>query len=142
VALQAGADVVHLGRGGPDAVTARAALGEAAWIGASLHGRADLERGDREEIDYFLASPVFATESKPGVPPLGLVTLADLCRRAGRPILALGGVTAANAARCLEAGATGVAVVGALSGGEPEVAWRRLADAVAPGAAAVSPREV
>lgn len=143
VAARAGASGVHLGRGGPDAFAARRAVGDKAWIGASVHEAADLGRPDREQIDYWIASPVFVTESKPGVAPLGLGAFAALCRRAERPVFALGGVRAENAASCFAAGAAGVAVIGALSGDEPEAEWRRLAAALTPVPAAdVAPQKV
>ncbi|HEX3755787.1 MAG TPA: thiamine phosphate synthase [Rhizomicrobium sp.] len=62
--------------------------------------------------DMALLSPIFATESHPEARPLGLEVLAEACRTAGKmPVYALGGVNGANAASCVEAGATGVAAI-------------------------------
>jgi thiamine monophosphate synthase len=63
--------------------------------------------------DYVTLSPIFLTSSKPGYgPALGTHILSV---RASRPIVALGGVDdAAKAAACREAGAAGVAVMGAV----------------------------
>lgn len=137
---RAGADGVHLGRGGPALEAARGAVGPAALVGVSLHGERDLEAGSWEPADYLVVSPVFATESKPAAVPLGLERLAAFCRAAPLPVFALGGVGAANAAACRDAGAHGVAVVGALCGPSPEREWEALARAVAgSGVAGVTP---
>jgi thiamine-phosphate pyrophosphorylase len=58
-------------------------------------------------------SPVFPTASKPGYgPAIGLDSLADAAGRGRGPVIALGGITAANTPLCLAAGARGVAVMG------------------------------
>jgi len=63
--------------------------------------------------DYVTVSPVFLTVSKPGYgPALGTDGLARIVARVAGPVIALGGVTAANAASCRAAGAQGVAVMG------------------------------
>jgi len=116
---------VHLGGGGPGAAEARRVLGDQALIGVSLHAGDDPEHPDRTAADYFFYSPVFATASKPGAPPLGLEGLSALCRATARPVFALGGITPERAAACREAGAHGVAVIGALAGDEPaRAAWQ------------------
>jgi thiamine monophosphate synthase len=57
-----------------------------------------------------LLSPIFPTASHPQARPLGLETLADAVKTAGRvPVYALGGVDRENAKACIEAGAAGVA---------------------------------
>jgi thiamine-phosphate diphosphorylase len=99
-----GGDAIHLAAGDPPAT--------AALVGRSGHSAAELDRLTSE--DYVTLSPVFPSASKPGYgPPLGLAAFGSLCRRAGRPVVALGGIeTPAQAAACLEAGAAGVAVMG------------------------------
>jgi thiamine-phosphate pyrophosphorylase len=110
-ALAAGADGVHLGFDGMDPAAARALLGEAALVGVSCH--APEEVADAEGAGYAHLAPVFPPLSKaPSRPPLGVAALRAAA--AGRPVLAQGGITAANAAACLEAGAAGVAVTGAV----------------------------
>ena len=95
-------------------------------LGRSCHDLVELGRAVREGCSWATVSPVFVSASKPGYgPPLGLDGLAamvDAARSAPRPpsvgaapdILALGGVTSANAAQCLGAGAAGVVVMGAV----------------------------
>lgn len=66
----------------------------------AAHGRAGLARARRLGGDAVLLSPVFPTASHPGAPALGPLRWVALARAgAGRPMVALGGVGAANAGR-------------------------------------------
>jgi thiamine-phosphate pyrophosphorylase len=106
-ALALGADGVHLGRDDPGAERALAA---GLLLGASA-ASVD-EARDAEGAAYVGAGPVWATPTKPdGDPPIGLEGLAEICRAASVPVIAIGGVDASNAAACIQAGAAGVAVV-------------------------------
>lgn len=84
-------------------------------FGLSCHSGPDLARAAAYGASYALLSPVFAPTSKPldQRPRLGLSGLGAHCRRATIPVLALGGVTPDSAAACIEAGAAGVAGIGA-----------------------------
>ena len=106
-----GADGVHLPSGGnPEAARARL---PGALIGASAHSAEEAAILLRSGADYVTASPVFLTASKPGYgPALGLEGLARIVARAPGPVVALGGITADNAALCLSAGVRGIAVMG------------------------------
>lgn len=65
---------------------------------------------------YIGAGPVWATPSKPdAAAPIGLDGLADVCLAVNVPVVAIGGIDASNAADCLRAGASGVAVIRAVS---------------------------
>jgi thiamine-phosphate pyrophosphorylase len=132
VALAAGADGVHLGFDAMPPAEARALLGPGAWIGVSLHGEAELTALAGAPIDYVHLAPIFDPLSKPSErPPLGL----DALRRStasGLAVLAQGGVTPEHAAACLAAGATGVAVTGAiLLAPDPAAATRAFRTALA-----------
>ncbi|WP_457255122.1 thiamine phosphate synthase [Pedococcus sp. P5_B7] len=90
-------------------------------VGRSCHDEDDLRRAANEGCDYVTLSPVAATGSKPGYgPALGVDGVRALLERAaylnpGAPrVLALGGVEAGAAHQWLEAGAHGVAVMGAV----------------------------
>jgi thiamine-phosphate diphosphorylase len=127
VALAAVADGAHLGFDAMPPAVARRLLGPGALLGASLHDAGELAALAGAPLDYVHAAPVFDPLSKPAErPALGLEGLRRFC--AGPfAVLAQGGVTAANAARCREAGAAGVAVTGAiLLAPDPEKAARAL----------------
>lgn len=137
VALAMQADGLHLGFDGMPLAAARRLLGEAALLGVSCHAPQEVEAA--QGADYALLAPIFPPLSKPAErPALGP---AALRRAAGaRPLLAQGGIEAANAGRCLAAGAAGVAVTGAILGqedaGAAAAALRRALDAASsPGAA-------
>lgn len=125
-----GANGVQLGAdGAPEAVqAARRALGADALVGVSAHTAQDVVRA--AEADYATLSPVYPTTSKPGYgPALGLAELGA-ARRSGLPIVALGGVTRDRVAACRDAGASAVAVMGALMrADDPAEATRALLDA-------------
>jgi thiamine-phosphate pyrophosphorylase len=106
-----GAQGVHL-PAGADPAAARARLPDA-LIGASAHGAAEAASLLRRGADYVTLSPIFASASKPGYgPALGLDGLAAGIAAGAGAIIALGGITAANAPLCLAAGARGIAAMG------------------------------
>ncbi len=129
VALAAGADGVHLGYDALPTATARALLGPQARIGVSLHDPARV--AGAADASYVHLAPVFPPLSKRGDrPPLGLAALRAACR-GGVPVIAQGGIEAANAATVVEAGAAGVAVIGAIADAEePGRAARALRSAL------------
>jgi len=83
-------------------------------VTAACHDRAALALARRLGLSAALLSPVFATASHPGAPALGALRFTAWCRRAGVPVLALGGITATTARRLAASGAAGLAAVGAL----------------------------
>lgn len=85
--------------------------GRALLIGASAHNLDELRAAEQGGADFALFGPVFATSSKPGATPLGLEKLGEAGRAVRIPVLALGGITLANAAECLRAGAAGLAAI-------------------------------
>ena len=136
IALACAADGVHLGFDAMDPETARALLPRGAWIGVSCHSPAEVARAAAGAC-YAQLAPIFAPLSKPASrAPLGLGALAEAAR-AGLPLLAQGGIDAANAAAVCAAGAAGVAVTGAiLQDPDPGRAAARLRAALDSGAAA------
>lgn len=130
-----GADGVHLGLNDLGAADARAVLGKG-WIGRSVHSVDEARAAVDEGVDYLFAGNVFATTSHPDRPGAGLA-LVERCSALGRPVVAIGGVTAERAQACREAGAWGVAVIRALwdsddpyaAGAELLAPWREEEDA-------------
>lgn len=124
VALASGAQGVHLGREDMHPADARALLGPKAIIGATVKNRDDLLALRGQPIDYACIGGVFATSHKDNPdPPLGLEGFRALRAEArdllgDLPVGAIAGITAANAGALIEAGADGVAVIGALFGGD------------------------
>jgi thiamine-phosphate pyrophosphorylase len=103
---------VHLGQSDPGAERARAA---GILLGISVTKRREAAVAEFSGATYLGAGPVWATPSKPDAePPIGLDGLRDVCLSTSLPVVAIGGVDAANAAECIRAGAAGVAVIRAL----------------------------
>lgn len=81
-------------------------------IGVSCHSLEAAKAAERAGADYLFFGPVFATPSKAAYgAPQGLERLAEICRTAGVPVLAIGGITLENAADCFSAGASGIAAI-------------------------------
>lgn len=114
VAKASGADGVHLTSTSLEAGAVRQAFGEAMLIGVSTHNDVELRRAKEGGADFVTFSPIFETESKRGFgPPQGTDTLRKAVAVAdGLPVIALGGITVANADECLSAGAAGIAGIG------------------------------
>lgn len=129
--LVAGADGVHLPQG-RSVEDARRALGPAALIGVSAHSRDEAVAAEAAGADYVTISPVFESTGKPGYgPPLGPAGVAELVQAITIPVLALAGISPANAGACMVAGAAGIAVMGGVMGAaDPEAAVRDLVAAM------------
>ena len=132
VALAAGAAGVHLPSAGVPPDEARRLVGGAALVGVSCHSIDEVARAIAGGADFATFGPVFETPSKRGYgPPVGLERLGEAARL-GLPLLGLGGVDAANAARVRAAGAHGVAAIRAwLAAPDPAAAVRALLGACA-----------
>ncbi len=81
-------------------------------MGVSCHSPETARAAASDGADYLFFGPVFATPSKVafGVPQ-GLERLAEVCRAVSIPVLAIGGITLANASACLAVGASGIAAI-------------------------------
>ncbi|MFB7468331.1 thiamine phosphate synthase [Streptomyces sp. NPDC056224] len=126
VAHAIGSDVLHLGQGDIPVPAARAILGDRVLVGRSCHAEAEVDAAVAEPgVDYFCTGPCWPTPTKPGrfAPGLGLVRYAASLEQ-DRPWFAIGGIDSANLDEVLDAGATRVVVV------------RALTEAADPGAAA------
>ena len=82
-----------------------------AWVGASCHTRAELERAAALNLDYALLGHVAESRSHPGQPPLGWTEFAALVRDLPLPVFALGGVVPADFEHALQCGAHGIAAI-------------------------------
>jgi thiamine-phosphate pyrophosphorylase len=110
--LAAEFDGVHVGQDDLSPESVRKIIGPNRWLGVSTHNPAQLREADQTSADYLAIGPVFATSSKQNPDPVvGLegIRLARLFTR--KPLVAIGGITRANARSVIEAGADSVAVI-------------------------------
>jgi len=115
LALEVEADGVHLGQEDLPCPEARRILGPEKIIGVTVHTVAEALAAQAGGADYLGVSPIFATGTKAdaGV-PTGVALLAEIRRRVTLPLVAIGGITLANAPAVIGAGADGVCAIGAV----------------------------
>lgn len=136
---------LHLAESSAPTAAVRGILHPGQLVGRSVH---DLERARAAEAggaDYVTFGPVFDTPSKRRYgPPVGLPRLREVCAELTIPVLAIGGIHRDRVPQCLEAGAAGVAVIGAVwDSPDPAGAVRDLLGALGkPGAAGPGPAGV
>jgi thiamine-phosphate pyrophosphorylase len=123
-----GAQGVHVGQNDTAPAEARRVLGEDAIVGLSITDPDQLETVDPTVVDYLGVGPIFPTGSKPdAAPAIGVEALSRIASSVRLPVAAIGGITAANAANVIRAGADGLAVVSAICAADnPEEAARTL----------------
>jgi len=108
----------HVGQGDLPAPLARRALGHTRLLGISVRTPEQALEAARQGADYVGAGAVFPTGTKEDATVIGLAGLAEIVKASPIPVVAIGGVTAANAGDAIRAGASGVAVVSAVFGGK------------------------
>ncbi len=121
------ADGVHLGQDDLTVAQARRIVGHRALIGKSTHTPAQIAAALDENPDYIAVGPVFQSATKPQNHIAGLETLAAARQRTRKPLVAIGGIDAANAASCINAGAGCVCVCSAvISASDPQAAAKQI----------------
>ena len=114
IALESGADGVHVGQSDMAAAKARAVLGEDAIIGVSVHTVEEALEAVRQGADCLGVGTMFPTTTKPDAEGVSFDTLRNICRQSGLPTVAIGGIGAHNIHKLSNTGICGVAVVSAV----------------------------
>ena len=131
LALECGADGVHVGQDDAPPALARRILGPDAVVGLSTHAPAELDAAAGEPADYVSTGPVSPTPTKPGRPGTGVEYLRYAAGTATRPWFVTGGVTPETVGAMLDAGARRFVVVRWLTEAvDPEKAARALRDVI------------
>lgn len=121
VALEVGADGVHLGKNDMPPSQARDILGSDAIIGATANCLDDIKRVAAQPIDYIGLGPLHFTGTKKNLAPVlgieGVSEIIDYMRdnAINIPVVVIGGITVADVPSVIKAGADGVAVCGAIA---------------------------
>jgi thiamine-phosphate pyrophosphorylase len=127
IAAIGGAIGVHVGQQDLPVEVVRAIVNRPIVVGVSTHTREQIDESLEGPADYLAVGPIFRTGTKDtGYEPRGLELIRYAAGRC-KPIVAIGGVTAANARAVLEAGAASIAVISeVLSATDPERRVREL----------------
>jgi thiamine-phosphate pyrophosphorylase len=105
-------DGVHVGQDDLSPESVRKIIGPDRWLGVSTHNPEQLREADLTSADYLAIGPVFTTSSKDNPDPVvGLEGIRRARALTRKPLVAIGGITRANAASVIEAGADSVAVI-------------------------------
>lgn len=133
VALACGAAGVHVGQEDLPCAVVRRLIGDSMLLGVSVATAGQAVAAEKAGADYVSVSPVFPTPTKPDVSDaVGLEGLTEIRRAVRLPVVAIGGINAANAPQVIRAGADGVCVVSAIvAAPDPRRAASELRSAVA-----------
>lgn len=108
LALQTGADGVHLTAGRLMRITSRPAL---PWVGASCHDTRELAHAEAAGADFVVLGPVSPTPGHPGARTLGWDNFSQLVADYPLPVYALGGMRPADLRAAWQAGAHGIGMM-------------------------------
>jgi thiamine-phosphate pyrophosphorylase len=115
ICLAVGADGVHLGQEDLPLCAARRLLGKKRIIGVTVHSIAEALAAESGGADYLGVSPIFGTSTKCDAgTPAGVELLRLVRVRTRLPLVAIGGITLANASSCVSAGADAVCAISAV----------------------------
>lgn len=116
LALAIDADGVHIGQDDEEAAKVRERIGDKI-LGVSAHSTVEARKAEAQGADYIGVGPIYPTKSKEDAHEVQGPEMIETMRAQGLdiPIVGIGGITLVNAARVLEAGADGVAVISAIS---------------------------
>jgi thiamine-phosphate pyrophosphorylase len=127
LALESGADGVHVGQDDVSVDHCRDVLGADAVVGLSTHSSLEFDDALLHSATYFSAGPIVPTPTKLGRPGTGVDYAVACQERSDRPVFVTGGVSADNIGQLVSAGLRHFVVVRALcEAPEPELAARAL----------------
>ncbi len=131
VAMLSGADGVQLGETALDVADVRSLVGPDMLIGRSVHSEVGAVDAECQGADYLVLGTVFASASHPDGLVGGLDLVREVTQAVGIPVLGIGGITADNAAGVTNAGASGIAVITAITmAKDPSMAATVLMEAI------------
>ena len=96
IALECGADGVHVGQSDVSVGRAREILGASAIVGASVQTVGQALAAERAGASYLGVGAVFHTDSKADAADVPFKTLREICAAVKIPVVAIGGITAEN----------------------------------------------
>lgn len=137
LAKEVDADGVHIGQDDDSLSKARAILGKEKIIGVSAHNADEARAAERGGADYLGSGAAFGSSTKTDAGAISFDTLKAVAQAVNIPVVAIGGITAENAAQLCGLGLDGIAVVSAIFAKEDTAKatedMRRIADKIAVG---------
>ena len=128
VALESGADGVHVGQSDLPVSVARKLLGPGKIVGATAKTVAQALEAQSQGADYLGTGAIFPTQTKAAAIPTSVGTLSEVCRAVNIPVVAIGGLKQDNLSVLEGCPISGIAVVSAImSSATPGIAARELA---------------
>ena len=112
IALEIGADGVHLGQSDMTAAEARKICGDSLIIGVSTHSVEQAIDADQEDVDYITIGPIYETRAKDFT--VGVEIIKPVLDNVYKPIIAIGGINKDNIGEVLKQGIRSVAVISAV----------------------------
>ena len=116
LALEIGADGVHLGQSDMPIKEARKICGNKLIIGLSTHSVEQAIKADKEGIDYITIGPIYNTRAKDYT--VGPEIIKDILKKIKKPLIAIGGINKSNIDEVLSQGVSNIAVISAVVGAE------------------------
>ncbi|HEY2142230.1 MAG TPA: thiamine phosphate synthase [Solirubrobacteraceae bacterium] len=131
VAREVGTDGVHVGQDDMPPAEVRELVGPELLVGLSTHAPEEIDAVDPTLVDYIGVGPIHATPTKPGRPPVGPELIRYAAAHSPVPFFAIGGIDSGNVDEALDAGATRVCVLRAVTeADDPRRAARGLRDSL------------
>ena len=129
VALEIGADGVHLGQSDMPISEARKICGNKLIIGLSTHSVEQAVKADKEDADYITIGPIFKTRAKDYT--IGTEIIKEILKKIKKPLIAIGGINKNKINKVLNNGVRSVAVISAVVSAEDvEEAARELSQKI------------
>ncbi len=114
LAMECGADGVHIGQSDGDARAVRKKIGAEMILGVSVQTRAQALLAEESGADYLGVGAMFATSTKPDADIVSIPTLKAICGAVDIPVAAIGGITRHNISLLRNTGISGAALVSAV----------------------------
>ena len=131
LALEAGADGVHVGQEDMDAQDVRRLIGPGMILGVTAKTVEQAQRAQRAGADYLGSGAVFGSTTKRNARPMTRETLQAICQSVSIPVVAIGGIRRENIASLSGTGIRGAAVVsGIFAAADIEAECRLLRSAI------------
>lgn len=114
VAVQCGADGVHVGQSDIMDRDIRALIGPDMILGISANTVETARRAEQSGADYIGVGAVFGTATKKDAQAISVARLREICEAVQIPVVAIGGINAQNILQLAGSGIDGVAVISAI----------------------------